>query len=176
MVDEIPETGHIAGVACPQCGRDYVQRAPRANAFERLLSLAYVYPFRCQLCNRRFRALQWGARYDRLWVNKREYQRLPCEIAAAYASDKASGDCVVKDISMGGCALATDAVLAPGTLLRLQLKIAPDEAPLALEAVTVHDARPGLRGAQFLRIAAVEHDRLGRYLFGLLEVVARKQR
>jgi hypothetical protein len=32
---------------------------------ERLLSLVYVYPFRCVRCLFRFRAMRWGIRYSK---------------------------------------------------------------------------------------------------------------
>jgi hypothetical protein len=38
---------------------------PAERESERLLSLGYVYPFRCQACGYRFLALRWGRRYRR---------------------------------------------------------------------------------------------------------------
>jgi hypothetical protein len=47
---------------CPKCSSDYVERVSRIG-FERLISLFYIYPFRCQPCGHRFRLLQWGVTY-----------------------------------------------------------------------------------------------------------------
>ena len=49
--------------ACPRCGGAEVRRAPRLGMTERLLSLVYVYPFRCARCLHRFRVMRWGTRY-----------------------------------------------------------------------------------------------------------------
>jgi len=50
---------------CPQCRRAVVQRTHRRGLFERVGSLFWLYPFRCQRCGHRFRAKQRGVRYVR---------------------------------------------------------------------------------------------------------------
>jgi predicted nucleic acid-binding Zn ribbon protein len=55
----------VSLIACPKCGGALVRRVRRAGLIERLLSVAYVYPFRCGQCFRRFRVLQWGVKYSR---------------------------------------------------------------------------------------------------------------
>ena len=48
---------------CPRCGNPDVRRTRRVGFIERLLSLVYVYPFRCARCLHRFRVMRWGTRY-----------------------------------------------------------------------------------------------------------------
>lgn len=48
---------------CPKCRNSGVRRSPRKSAIEYVLSLAYVYPFRCDFCGQRFKKIQWGRRY-----------------------------------------------------------------------------------------------------------------
>ena len=50
----------MADLKCPNCARDFVRRVSRTGVVERLLSVFYVYPFKCQLCGYRFRFFQWG--------------------------------------------------------------------------------------------------------------------
>jgi hypothetical protein len=50
---------------CPDCGSTLVHRSHRIGLSEEMLSMAYVYPFRCQSCMHRFFSLQWGVRYQR---------------------------------------------------------------------------------------------------------------
>jgi hypothetical protein len=50
---------------CPKCSSDYVERVSRIGS-ERLISLFYIYPFRCQSCGHRFRLLQWGVTYTKI--------------------------------------------------------------------------------------------------------------
>jgi transposase-like protein len=52
-------------VVCPRCSSEYVKRVSRVGP-GRLMSLFYIYPFRCQPCGRRFRILQWGVTYTRI--------------------------------------------------------------------------------------------------------------
>lgn len=59
-------TGSFASVPCPACGGTLARRAHRNGLAEKMFSLLYVYPFRCQLCGHRFLALQWGTRYHRI--------------------------------------------------------------------------------------------------------------
>jgi DNA repair exonuclease SbcCD ATPase subunit len=49
---------------CPKCSSDSVKRVSRIGS-ERLISLFYIYPFRCQPCGHRFRLFKWGVRYTR---------------------------------------------------------------------------------------------------------------
>jgi DNA-directed RNA polymerase subunit RPC12/RpoP len=50
---------------CPQCSGKLVQRTRRRGLRERLWSLFWIYPFRCQRCGHRFRTQQQGVRYVR---------------------------------------------------------------------------------------------------------------
>jgi hypothetical protein len=50
---------------CPRCGSSAYRRARRDGLLERALSVIYIYPFRCDDCFHRFRAMRWGKRYVR---------------------------------------------------------------------------------------------------------------
>src|SRR5206468_1210384 len=69
-------------VRCQRCDADHVRRSGRAGALVRLLSAAYIYPFRCQRCGRRFFALTWGARYARPTSERREFERVVIRLPA----------------------------------------------------------------------------------------------
>jgi hypothetical protein len=45
---------------CPECEGSVVRRSHRCSLWERLLSAARVYPFRCDGCNYRFKVLLLG--------------------------------------------------------------------------------------------------------------------
>jgi len=51
---------------CSTCREQNTRRACRKNIFERILSVAYVYPFRCHSCGKRFFKLQWRVRYRKV--------------------------------------------------------------------------------------------------------------
>ena len=58
---------HRESPRCPACHADAVRRSGRQGVLERLLSVVYIYPFRCTRCGQRVRAMQWGARYTTRW-------------------------------------------------------------------------------------------------------------
>lgn len=65
-------TGRLVPVPCPKCDGTLARRSHRDGLVEQLISLMYVYPFRCQHCSHRFFALLWGIRYHRVPVDHRE--------------------------------------------------------------------------------------------------------
>ena len=52
-------------LVCPKCSSDHVKRVSRIG-HERLISLFYIYPFRCEACRHRFRRLRWGVTYTKI--------------------------------------------------------------------------------------------------------------
>jgi predicted nucleic acid-binding Zn ribbon protein len=54
---------------CPKCSSGFVKRVSRGG-FEQLMSVFYIYPFRCQECGRRFRVLQWGVTYTKIEMDR----------------------------------------------------------------------------------------------------------
>ena len=54
---------------CPKCSSNSVRRA-RRGAFEHLISVFYVYPFRCKACRHRFRSMQWRIEYTRIELDR----------------------------------------------------------------------------------------------------------
>ena len=59
-------------LVCPKCSREVVRRSKRIGVVEQIISLAYIYPFRCEGCDRRFWALQWGVRYAKVLRRRSE--------------------------------------------------------------------------------------------------------
>jgi hypothetical protein len=57
---------HDSSLSCPSCSRSHVSRSVRKGFQERLLSVIYIYPFKCGHCGHRFKLLQWGVRYRRV--------------------------------------------------------------------------------------------------------------
>ena len=153
---------------CPECGTLYVRRSPIKGAGERLASLAYVYPFRCQLCTRRFRSLQWGVRYAEEGEDKREYERLEIKFPVTFTSAKLTGEGMATDISLTGCRLETDVQLNPGVLVKLQIRPSDRKPPLSARAMVVRTIRPRLLGLKFVRLSEVELEQLMQLVTSLL--------
>ena len=162
------EYGYMTNLKCPNCSRDFVRRVSRSGLWEFLLSLVYVYPFKCQLCGERFRGVQRGVRYRRVEEDRREYDRMEMQFPISFTSPQVSGDGMMLNFSMGGCSFSTDAVIPLGTILQLELKISPSIAPVAVEAALVRNVSMGRVGIEFLRWQESERERLQLFVRGNL--------
>jgi PilZ domain len=159
-------------LACPKCGSTLVGRTHRNGIFERLVSLGYVYPFRCQVCQRRFRRFRWGERYVRVTLERRDLDRVPARIPVTFHwRDGGHGTGVIRDLSAAGCAVETDAPTPVGTLLLLQL--APEgEPPVDVDVGEVRSRQARRIGVRFVRIAPEHEERLR----GLVQRLVHAQR
>lgn len=153
---------------CPRCSREYVRRVSRVGLGERLISLFYIYPFRCQLCGHRFKLFQKGVTYKRVEEDRREYERLPVNFPATFAAGGVNGQGLVVDISIGGCSFHTEAQLAEGNILRMVLQVPNETHPVNLQAAIVRTIRSGRAGVEFLEFENGERERLQHFMRGLI--------
>ncbi len=159
---------------CPRCRRDFVQRVHRRWGMERLVSLIYIYPFRCQLCGHRFRAPQWGVRYVRHAIDQRQYERMAAGFPATFSGEVGNGEGTVLSISLGGCGVGTAGQVSEGALLQMQLQISPNTPAIPVEAAVVRSVRSRFAGLEFLRLAPQAQERLSQFMYELLAVRQRK--
>ncbi len=153
---------------CPNCSKTYVARVARVGFAEEVLSLFYIYPFRCQLCGWRFKVLQWGVRYLRVEEDRREYERLPTTFPLSFTDDTIAGSGIAYDISMVGCSFQPTIAPKQGTVLRMALRISSDFPPVQVEAV-VRNVGQNRVGVEFLRFEPVQRARLQNYIRELLK-------
>ncbi len=149
---------------CPKCSQPRVRRCPREGVLEHLLSAVYVYPFRCQLCARRFRALQWGKRYTRQLADRREFERVAIRapLVAVAGGDRIEGE--LTDLSLQGCTARTRLRLREGATVRLELQLEPAERPVVVAAALVRSVRAETAGLYFVGVGPDELLRLRRIL------------
>ncbi len=135
---------------------------------ERLASLVYVYPFRCQLCRHRFRARQWGVRYSESWEDRRQYERVVAQLPVSFSVDQIHGAGMATTISVEGCTLETDATLPEGKIIQLELQTT-DRKPLGMiQAAEVRAVRPSCLHLKFLRFVPEEENRLSQLICRLV--------
>jgi hypothetical protein len=146
---------------CPVCQSTYVRRSPRAGVFENLLSLLYVYPFRCQLCSYRFTALQWGIRYAK-HQDLRQYERIGVRFPVLFGNGQIVGKGTVTDVSVGDCAIETAVQLHQGDALKLELFAKSGRPPIVVTRAVVRSVRQGQVGVQFVDMEDSEKARLNR--------------
>lgn len=152
--------------ACPQCKSEFVRRSSRKTAGERLASAVRIYPFRCQICQRRFLAFRPGERYvTTLTSDRREYDRLPVQAWSALWTGERGGSARVIDVSAGGCAIETDAPLREGEIVQLHVTPPGADRPIQVEQAMVRSKQPGRIGVQFIRVQADDEGRLRQYLY-----------
>jgi hypothetical protein len=153
---------------CPNCSKPYVARVARVGFSEEVLSLFYLYPFKCQLCGRRFRILQWGVRYHLVEEDRREYERSPTTFPLSFTDDAIAGTGIAYDVSMSGCGFHPTLTPGQGAVLRMALRISRDFPPVQVEAV-VRNVRENRVGVEFLRFDPVHKARLQNYVRELLK-------
>ncbi len=158
----------MGGLRCPKCGRHIVQRAHRIGVVEHVLSAVYVYPFRCQLCGRRFRALQWRKRYVVQSAERRDYERVGLRAPVTVVSSRDTVQGEVTELSMEGCTVTMTAPLSEGATVQAELHLLPGERPVSVAAAVVRSVRATTCGLGFTRIRAEERIRLGGVVAGLL--------
>jgi len=158
----------VSAPRCPKCGRNQTRRTARAGAVERLLTALYVYPFHCQGCGRRFRAMQWGVRYVRHPVEQREFERVAVKVPAIMDDGHARREGQTLNLSLDGCAIEIDAPPPPDTAVRVELHLPHDRRPVLVASAVVRAAREGAAGLHFVRMAADDRERLRRFMSELL--------
>lgn len=158
----------MAQLKCPKCSRQFVRRVARSGLAEAVLSLIYIYPFKCQICSFRFRTMEWGVRYVRVEEDNREYDRMPMKFPLTFKDSGVDGKGTAINVSMGGCSFTTLNQVAIGMVLRLCLEISDDVAPVEVDAAVVRYVRGQSVGVEFLQWRQSERDRLQLFVRGLL--------
>lgn len=145
---------------CPKCKSELVGRTQRTGMVERAVSLFYIYPFRCQTCQHRFRRLRWGERYVRVPLDRRAAARLPTHIRATiHWTEGGQGQGIVRDISVSGCGIETEAAVPVGALVLLQLE--PEgEPPIDIDVAEVRSRQARRIGVRFARVAPTHAERV----------------
>ena len=162
---------------CAQCRKPFVKASRRGGILDRLLSLAYAYPFRCQICRHRFHLWQWNLRYIEQDVDRRQYERRPVSIHARITSGQHDYEGTVRDLAMGGCAIETQAPLHEGSVLGLQLDAYDSEPRLTVETAVVRSVQGTRVGVEFLRLTPQkEEERLRQYILDLWVVGTQEAR
>ena len=135
---------------------------------ENLLSRVNVFPFRCQLCTKRFRAFYSGARHNTQALDRRQYTRLTASIEAQVLDYKQPAVTNrITDISMDGCTLQATG-FPKGAFIELVLKPTVEEETIHVETAMVCSVRPLSIGIRFLEIPPEHYRRLAQVVLGLL--------
>ncbi len=153
---------------CPKCFNGFVRRSRRRGLVGHLISLFSVYPYRCQLCQCRFHHFQRGVKYIRVDEDRREYGRLPVNLTATFAAGAVRGQGTIKDISVAGCSLSTEARLEEGNILYLKLQLPNLANHVDVEVAVLRSICSSQASVEFLRFESGERERLQHFIRGLI--------
>src|SRR3989441_13359917 len=167
-----PGAGHstlrpMGDPRCHHCGRRRARRCHRVGALERVLSVVYVYPFRCQVCGRRFCALAWGKRYVRRSADHREWERVAIRAPVVLRSGHVSAPGEATELSLDGFTAKTAARLGVGASVSVTLDLVAGEPPIEVQEAVVQSTRDDAIGVQFVRLQPGERRRLQRVVVDL---------
>jgi len=132
-----------------------------------MLAVVYVYPFRCQVCGRRFRALAWGTRYVRRSADHREWERVAIRAPVVLRSGHVSAPGEATELSLEGFTAKTAARLGVGARVSAALDLVAGQPPIEVEEAVVQSSRDDAIGVQFVRLQPEERRRLQRVVVDL---------
>ena len=155
-----------ADVSCVQCGRDFVLAVPEETWTDRWLGQLNILPFRCQVCNTRFRKRLAEPAHKRS-LERRQYLRLPIQLPVLIQfHDGTTSTARVKDISIDGCEIMGTHALEQGATFTIRMSgLLYCSGKIDAEVVVVHTARPQAAGLKFIRMSELRREELGRALY-----------
>ena len=86
--------------------------------------------------------------------------RVPVGYTASIQSDTGAGEGVLLDLSPTGCRMRSDIALNAGAYLALQIAVAQEPTPLAVEVSVVRWCKDGHFGVEFLRYSQGDRERV----------------
>jgi hypothetical protein len=86
--------------------------------------------------------------------------RVPVVYPASIQSDTGEGEAVLLDLSPTGCRMRSDIALNAGAYLALQIAVAQEPVPLAVEVSVVRWCKDGHVGVEFLRYSQGVRERV----------------
>ena len=90
------------------------------------------------------------------------------KFSITFTGQGVSGEGLVLDVAMGGCTFSTDADLAIGTVLKVDLRLSAAVLPVIVDAAVVRNVRAGIAGVEFVRWQESERERLQLFVTGML--------
>ncbi len=143
-----------------------MRRSSRVGALERLISVFYVYPFRCQRCTHRYRAFHWGHRYPHPKGERRDYERVVVRLPATLAAGTETFEAETVDLSVSGGAVRTAANLPPGAEVRVTLRLGAGGRRVEIDEAVVRAGYEGRLSLQFVHVSVGAQRQLADFIHG----------
>ncbi len=136
-----------AMLTCSRCGQRYLRC--RREGRSRWLVVLGLRSYDCRLCSHRFVASASVPVVSVRAQDQREYLRLPARLPVRCLGVDRISDAVIRDISMGGCRLETEAHFAPGTILFVEFGAPQQGHAVAVRGTVLRPAGPRAYALQF---------------------------
>lgn len=146
---------------CPTCGTNKTRPAARKNLSDDLLSALTIYPFRCQLCAKRFRTFVGR----RVATPRRSFERVPVMFPVWFRPRSASPlelgqEGVIENLSIRGCRIRCGAPLSTGVRLELEFQHSNCSFPITIDEAVVRSSLENAVGLRFVRLQPRDEQRI----------------
>lgn len=146
---------------CPACGTNKTRPAARKTLSDDLLSALTIYPFRCQLCARRF--LTFVGR--RVANPRRSFDRVAVTFPVWFKPRSASPlqlgqEGVIENLSIRGCRIRCQASLSTGMRLELEFQHSNSSFPITIDEAVVRSSVDNRVGLRFVRLHRRDEQRI----------------
>jgi hypothetical protein len=138
---------------CPTCGTNKTRPAARRTLSDDLLSALTIYPFRCQLCAKRFRTFVGR----RVANPRRSFDRVPVAFPVWFKPRSSSPfqlgeEGVIENLSIRGCRIRCHAPLSTGMRLELEFQHSNCSFPITVDEAVVRSSVDNTVGLRFVRL------------------------
>ena len=148
-------------VVCQYCGTSKTRLAVRRALADHLLGYATIYPFRCQLCARRFHSFLGRSapsprrNFDRVAVD------FPVWVKPLNAAPHELGEeGVIQDLSIRGCRIRCERPVTPGMRLELEFQHSNCSFPITVDEAVVRCSSQGELGLRFIQLRRQDQRRI----------------
>ncbi|ALA56707.1 PilZ domain-containing protein [Nitrospira moscoviensis] len=146
---------------CPRCGTIKTKLAPRKTLSDSLCSAFTIYPFRCQLCAKRFRTFLG----HRAKLPRRGFERVsvsfPVWIKPRPAPPLHMGrEGVLENLSLRGCRIRAETPFALGTRVELEFQYADTSFPITIDEAVVRSITEDGIGLRFVQLQRADERRI----------------
>jgi hypothetical protein len=106
--------------------------------------------------------MRWGTRYERLPLERRDFERLPIRLPVTIVVPEGTIDAVAIDISVRGCALETVSLVPRTAPFALVLHVG--DPPIEIAAASARFVAGRVVGVEFRRLTPRAQARLAEYI------------
>jgi hypothetical protein len=151
----------ISHQRCPACGTSKTKIATRKTFIDHALSRLTIYPFRCQLCAARFRALVGRS----ISNPRRSFERVQVTFPVWFklrqsAPSDMGKEGVIENLSMRGCRIRSSTPLPADMRVELEFQHSDCSFPITIDEAVVRSTGEGRIGLRFVQLGRQDERRL----------------